>query len=201
MSLSASRKRSSQPRGPTLPQRGSSQVLLCSGLWPQAHCTALHLFHINSLTKYLLSIWYVPGTMLTEQNRQNFLASHSWEGTRMIRNKHDNWDRVWYVGMGEALWLNKEKKGELRGSVNLSGKKTFGQLLEGNVQWARQIFSRKAFQAPGHSQYKGPEARMCLMWLESSEEDKVTKQSGKGRKGTGYDQRDQEAQAGLAVYC
>lgn len=103
--------------------------------------------------------------------------------------------------MGEALWLNKEKKGELRGSVNLSGKKTFGQLLEGNVQWARQIFSRKAFQAPGHSQYKGPEARMCLMWLESSEEDKVTKQSGKGRKGTGYDQRDKEAQAGLAVYC
>lgn len=42
---------------------------------------------------------------------------------------------------------------------------------------------------------------MCLMWLESSEEDKVTKQSGKGRKGTGYDQRDKEAQAGLAVYC
>lgn len=50
-------------------------------------------------------------------------------------------------------------------------------------------------------QYKGPEARMCLMWLESSEEDKVTKQSGKGMKGTGYGQRDQEARAGLAVYC
>ena len=42
---------------------------------------------------------------------------------------------------------------------------------------------------------------MCLMWLESSEEDKVTKQSGKGMKGTGYGQRDQEARAGLAVYC
>lgn len=33
--------------------------------------------------------------------------------------------------------------------MNLSEKKTFGELLEGNVEEARQIFSGKAFQASG----------------------------------------------------
>lgn len=43
-------------------------------------------------------------------------------------------------------------------------------MSQADIQW-------KSIPDTKDSQYKGPEAHMCLMWLEGSEKDKVADQS------------------------